>query len=119
MENEIRIPNISKYIMEIVDLVFRYWGTHKVIFLSGRDSISREKTKNWLLKYFQIDDAQLLMRPEGNTIKDCVIKSDLFFDYVADNYCVDFVIDDRKQIVRKWTDIGLKVIDVGVIYEEF
>jgi predicted kinase len=109
----------DEYIMEIVDLVLRYWRSHKVIFLSGRDSISREKTKNWLLKYFPIEDDQLLMRQEGNIIKDCIIKSDLFFAQVADNYCVDFVIDDRKQIVRKWNDIGLKVIDVGVIYDEF
>lgn len=107
------------YRIEIVELVLRYWDTHKVVFLSGRDSVCREKTKTWLQKYFPINDDQLFMRTEGDSRKDCIVKGELFWENIADNYCVDFVIDDRKQIVRYWTDIGLSVLDVGNIYEEF
>lgn len=111
-------------IEEIVDLVNRYEYSHEIIFLSGRDSICRDKTLEWLKRYFKLEQYQLLMRPNNSSIKDRIVKEQLFWENVAPNYRVDLVIDDRKQVIRLWTDMSstknsFKVINVGNYYEDF
>lgn len=111
-------------IVDIIHLVNNYKDTHTIIFLSGRDSVCRQDTFTWLTRYFNIQEHQLLMRPEGNTTKDRIIKEQLFWNHVAPNYCVDLVIDDRKQVIRLWTDISsihnsFTLINVGNYYDDF
>jgi hypothetical protein len=47
------------------------------------------------------------MRPENDMRKDSVVKSELFWEHVAPNYNVQFVLDDRDQVVDFWRSIGL------------
>lgn len=116
----------DKPISPIIDFVRHYQETtysefgYTIIFLSGRDEICREDTYTWL-KYNGFDGNyfKLFMRPHGNYEKDSIIKERIFFTEIADNYNVKFVLDDRKQVIRMWTDIGLKVINCGNIYDNF
>lgn len=103
---------------EIIDMVKRYKDTHKIIFLSGRDSVCRDKTEEWLNKYYG-EVEYLYMRPVRDFSPDREVKNKLFFDYVAPHYNVDFVIDDRRQMIHHWTDIGVNCINVGSPYLDF
>lgn len=53
------------------------------------------------------------MRPEGDKRKDSIVKAELFDKHIKDNYAVDFVLDDRNQVVKMWRDMGLKCLQVA------
>lgn len=92
-----------------------------VVFLSGRDSVCRKETEDWLLEHygFNISDKFCLkMRAEGDSRKDSIIKEELFWP-ITEKYDVVAVFDDRPQVVRMWKDLGLTVIDVSENYNEF
>lgn len=102
-------------------LIRSFHPTHKTIFMSGRDACCRSETLLWLdgHSFYTGCGHSLFMRPEGDMRKDSVIKEELFWKHVADNYCVDLVIDDRPQVVRMWHDLGLRVLAVGDQRNEF
>lgn len=87
----------------------------KIIFLSGRDGSCFEDTYRWLNQYIQRDWANwiLLMRPEGDTRKDSIVKREIFDREIRDKYHVKFVLDDRNQVVRMWRALGLPVFQVA------
>lgn len=95
----------------------------KVIFLSGRDSICRSETLAWLYQHLPYslvgsENCELIMRAEGDSRKDSIVKEEFFWEIVKKNY-VKMVFDDRPQVVRMWKDLGLTVIDVSEGYQEF
>lgn len=97
---------------EVVKSIVNAQPEHKmVIIMSGRDEICREDTVKWLndngIRY-----DFLYMRPQGNNEKDSIIKKRLFEDHVRGNMYVDFVLDDRNQVVNLWRNMGLKCLQV-------
>ncbi|TAH22673.1 MAG: 5'-hydroxyl kinase [Cytophagales bacterium] len=89
-------------------------GYH-IIFFSGRDNVCRPQTVSWLCFHFQWqeDDFQLFMRNERDNRKDSLIKRELFDAVVRNKYFVDFVIDDRNQVVDMWRmELGLVCLQV-------
>ena len=82
-----------------------------IILASGRDEICREKTEKWL-RGNDIPYGMLLMRPEGDIRKDSIIKRILFENYIRDYYNIQFVLDDRNQVVEMWRSLGLKCLQV-------
>lgn len=100
-------------------LVAAYKSTgSKVIFLSGRDGICEPDTRQWLIdEDFQHD--ALIMRAPGDMRKDTIVKEEIFWRDIADNYNVEFVIDDRPCVIRLWQSIGLKTFAVGNQHIEF
>lgn len=91
----------------------------KVIFMSGRDGVCYDDTKEWLNRFFPNIEFELFMRAAGDMRKDSIIKAELFYKHIEPYYNVMCVFDDRPQVVRMWTDIGLDVMNVGNYYEEF
>ena len=96
---------------------------YDVIFLSGRDSVCRELTINWLVEKTEIPrqyiDDNLFMRKEGDMRKDTIIKLELFFEHIDGKYNVEYCLDDRNCVVRQWMDLGLHVIHCGNPYIDF
>jgi hypothetical protein len=57
---------------------------------------------------------EIFMRPEGNNEKDSVIKKRLFEQHIRGKYYVDFVLDDRDQVVKMWRhELGLPCLQVA------
>jgi len=89
-------------------------GYH-VVFFSGRDNVCRPQTLSWLCFHFQWQetDFQLFMRNENDNRKDSLIKKELFDTLIKNKYFVDFVIDDRNQVVDMWRmELGLVCLQV-------
>lgn len=85
---------------------------HEIILFSGRDSVCRELTEQWLSDNL-IGYNQLHMRPQGDFRKDAIIKRELFDANVAGKYDIQFVLDDRNQVVDMWRkDLGLTCLQV-------
>ena len=97
---------------QVVNLVRKYYPTHHVILLSGRDSICRSQTEQWLDKN-EIPYHKLYMRAEGDARKDTVVKKELFEEHIRNNYQVQFVVDDRPSVCRLWRSLGLPLFAVG------
>jgi polynucleotide kinase len=74
---------------------------YKVILLSGRENAYREPTERFLAKY-QIDYDLLLMRNTNDYRKDNIIKKELFLEEIQGKYFVEFLLDDRNQVVDMW-----------------
>ena len=83
-----------------------------IILVSGRDEVCREKTEKWL-RGNDITYGMLLMRPEGDIRKDSIIKRELFETHIRPYYNVEFVLDDRNQVVEMWRSLGLKCLQVA------
>lgn len=102
-------PNLA--VIETVKL----WSQKKVtIFvMSGRDSICRRETCEWLDKW-NIPFHKLLMRKEGDNRKDSIVKRELYDYHIAGKYNVELVMDDRDQVVSLWrNDLGLTTFQVN------
>lgn len=93
-------------------------ATHRIIILSGRDSVCRDITIDWLNRNNVIFD-QLLMRAEKDQREDSVVKQELFERHIEQAYNVTGVFDDRPRVCRMWSSIGVKVFQVGDPYFEF
>jgi len=83
-----------------------FWGSHKVIFLSGRPGEYRKNTESWLDLY-RVKYNYLYMREIGDYRKDCIIKREIYLKKIKPNYNILFCIDDRKQVVDMWREEGL------------
>lgn len=94
---------------ENLDKTFAY---EEVIVMSGRDEVCRPETEKWL-DTACIPYTHLFMRPQGDMRPDNLIKAELFDKYVRDNYDVQFVLDDRDQVVEMWRAMGLTCLQVA------
>lgn len=96
---------------------------HKIIMLSGRDSVCRDETVEWLhmyLGYNAFDENWFFMRAADDRRRDVVVKEELFWEHIADHWNVVGAIDDRPCVVRLWHELGIKnVIAVANPYIEF
>jgi predicted kinase len=75
----------------IKNIVHNYSGD--VILMSGRDSICRTETINWLYDN-GIFYNELFMREHGNFEKDTIIKRRMFEENVRGKYYIEYVLDD-------------------------
>lgn len=85
-----------------------------VIILSGRTDKAESETREWLNKLFSNSNLyELHMRKEGDNRKDAIVKQEMFEEFVKDKYQVDFVLDDRNQVVDLWRGMGLTCFQVN------
>ncbi len=86
-------------------------GEYSISILSGRDEKARQLTEDWLRQYGVTYD-WLFMRPSGNNQKDCLFKCRIYINEILPHYEVEFVLDDRDQVVAFWRSIGLTCFQV-------
>jgi len=84
-----------------------YESGYQVIIVSGRDGSCEELTREWLKKH-EIPFHRLYMREAGNSMKDSIVKYDIFKKHIERTCHVVGVWDDRDQCVNLWRSIGLR-----------
>jgi predicted kinase len=97
----------------VVDIARQYRNLgYTIILLSGRSAAHRIQTLNWLSAH-QIPYDHLHMRYEGDMRKDSIIKKELYEKHIKGYYYIDFVLDDRNQVVDMWRkEAGLLCLQV-------
>lgn len=92
---------------------YRYLG-YRILLVSGREGtdVGANKTIAWL-KLHGIQYDILIMREPGDKQKDATLKRSIYEDNIRDKYYVEFVLDDRQQVVDVWRDIGLTCLQVA------
>ena len=85
----------------------------KIILISGRDDNARIQTMNWL-SYNKIPYNALYMRTSGDMRKDAIVKKELYVKHIKGQFFVQFVLDDRNQVVDLWRlELGLPCLQVN------
>jgi len=97
---------------KIVNLVNTQAFYHRIIVMSGRDGSCREQTEQWLDGNDVLWD-YLYMREAGDMRKDNIVKYELFDKHVRGNFDVQYVLDDRNQVVDMWRALGLTCLQVA------
>lgn len=72
-----------------------------IVYCSGRDSVCFEQTRTWIDAHVQVS-GPLFMRAAGDTRKDAIVKRELYEMFIAAAFDVQFVLDDRDQVVDLW-----------------
>lgn len=81
-----------------------------LIVVSGRHQGCQAETRAWLKKH-NFGHQQLIMRVDGDTRKDYIIKEQIF-NLVNEQYNIVAVFDDRQQVCDMWREKGIKVFQV-------
>jgi len=109
--------DLNEVVADMVDGL--KWANHQIIVVSGRDGVCYDETERWLTRNGVPFDA-LFMRQEGDCRKDTIIKEEIFWNYIAENWNVVAVLDDRSCMYRLWMELNIpNVIMVGDAYIEF
>jgi predicted kinase len=74
---------------------------YNILLLSGREELARVSTLRFLEKH-AIPYHHLWMRRSKDFRKDAIVKKEIFDHEIAGKYAVEFVLDDRDQVVEMW-----------------
>lgn len=87
---------------------------YDIVYVSGRrdDAQCRRDTRAWLVRH-SFPRGELLMRPNGDTRPDDIIKHELYVKYIKPNCNVLLVLDDRDRVVKMWRAEGLTCFQVN------
>lgn len=87
---------------------------YEVLLVTGRNERHRIDTEAWLDKH-QIPYDMIMMRPDGDFRADEVFKEELLDGLLEDQRDIEFVVDDRQQVVNMWRRRGITCFqcDVG------
>lgn len=89
----------------------------ETIYMSGREDTDnvRADTIKWLQdnNFPPYAYHKLFMRAKGDYRKDSVVKYELFNNHIRKLYYVQFVLDDRDQVVKMWRELGLTCLQVN------
>jgi hypothetical protein len=80
---------------------------YAILLVTGRPTEYRAATEEWL-KQHRITYDWLFMRPGGgDSRKDSVVKGEIYNGKIRDQFEVLFTVDDRRQVVEMWRQLGL------------
>ena len=102
--------------LPIVHLLQTLGKEREVVFVSGREDSCLGKTRRWIAEntgFYCVESVRLLMRKTGDMRKDSIVKREIFEEHIRDKYQIDYVLDDRDQVVEMWRSLGLAVLQVA------
>lgn len=107
----------------VIDMLYGITDTGVIpVFLSGRDGCCVKETSDWVHEHVMYGvPFHLFMREPNDYRKDKIVKEEIFWKYVANNFNVVGAIDDRASVLQLWRELGINnIIDVsGDRYYEF
>ncbi len=85
---------------------------HAIILVSGRMDEYKPQTLLFLEKH-QIPYDELLMRKAKDMRKDSIIKREIYQQHIQGKWYIEFILDDRNQVVDMWRSEGLVCCQVA------
>lgn len=110
--NKVGQDEINLGISHILDGV-KLMSYAELIIFSGRDSVCRPETEEWLERH-DIEYDQLYMRPEGDKRSDVDIKMEMIEANLRNQYNILIWFDDRVRVANMLRDVyGINVAQLG------
>lgn len=100
----------NKPVRTLLEVYYRFMHTD-IVYLSGREDKYRPQTDAFMRKN-HCPPGRILMRTSGDMRKDWIVKGELFDAHIRGRYAVQFVLDDRNQVVNYWRHLGLPCFQV-------
>lgn len=102
---------INVWCAELVRAMYNYG--YAIIFLTAREGSAegRNITERWLQQHGFFNYI-LLMRPEGDTRNDSIIKQELFLTKIQGFFDVVFALEDRGDVIDMWRSLNIPTLDV-------
>jgi FMN phosphatase YigB (HAD superfamily) len=95
----------------VIEPVAKIWRGSKQFahrfMITGRMEYLRGITDKWLTKNDLDGYNKLFMRAQEDYRDDCIVKREIYEQYIQPFYDVLFVVEDRNRVVKMWRDIGL------------
>jgi len=88
---------------------------YKILLVTGREDRYRPQTEEWLEKH-NIEYGNLWMRKTRDRRKDYDVKKEIYYSHINGRYYVQFILDDRDQVVDFWRATGLSCFQVNYGY---
>lgn len=85
---------------------------YKLLLVTGRSDAYKTQTENWL-RNNNIQYDVLLMRRQGDSRKDAIVKEEIYRNNIAPYWHPYVVFDDRNQVVNMWRNLGLTCFQVN------
>jgi predicted kinase len=82
----------------------------KIIICTGRDGVCLPETTEWLNNH-NIPYHGIFIRPAGDQRPDWQVKEEMWRK-ICQLYYIEYMIDDRQQVVRRARALGFKVMNV-------
>lgn len=79
---------------------------YECIIFSGRSEKYRSITERWLT-WNELPYSRLVLRKEGDTREDHIIKEEAFKLLIREGKEISFVVDDRRSVVDMWRRNGI------------
>lgn len=105
-ENDTLVKPVAGVLKNYFDLGYR------VYLFSGRSDAYIEQTRKFLERG-RVKYHKLVMRKDGDYRSDSILKEEMFNENIRDTHYVDFILDDRDQVVKKWRSMGITVFQVN------
>jgi predicted kinase len=102
---------VNKAVLECIKTMQR--AGHRLIFVSGREDSCRKETYAWLTEKCELQSFLLYMRAAKDNRKDSIVKEEIYKRDIMPEYYVEFVLDDRQQVVDALREMGLQVWQVA------
>jgi FMN phosphatase YigB (HAD superfamily) len=101
-------------ISDMIDLIETLrLDNYKLIFVTGRSDRVRKETEEWLGRFFDIGhECIVFMRADGDYRADYIIKKEIYERFIRGDFAVDYVFEDRDQVVQMWRKLGLRTLQV-------
>ncbi len=101
----------DKPYQNIVAMAQKDYETKNLFIVSGRHDKCGDDTVEWMNAYGVKFDLMLMRRTKDNR-HDTIVKEELLDELLAifDLKQIEYVVDDRPQVIRMWRRRGLKVI---------
>lgn len=91
-----------------------YVAGYAIVFMSGRENKDREPSIRQIEKYLPDIKYELYMRATADSRKDSIVKTELFDNNIRDKYNIEFILDDRNQVVQDcWRAMGFTCFQVA------
>lgn len=96
------------------EILHRFEEDHTILFVTGRPDRFKDITLDWIDEHtdLDLDNYNLIMRPDGDYRCDTVIKTELYKTLIMPKYNVLFVLEDRTRVVKMWRDLGIPCLQV-------
>lgn len=112
---KVKQDTCNEYVRNV--LLPYYYKDYKIIICSGRDSICKDETEHWLNKH-DIPYHELYVRFENNTDSDYIVKENMW-KTIINKYYIEACYDDRHQVIFHGKLLGLNMINVKGVKQDF
>jgi len=103
-EDRVYEDAVIEHIAELVRMLHK--NGYKIVIMSGRSDKCQAESERWLKdNNIPYDDIFMRRSELDKGRKDNIVKHDLFWEFVAPKYDVQFALDDRQQVVDFTRDV--------------